>query len=363
MITTRRLFTIVPAAVAVAMLVVLPLVTSGFFTSTVGVRALWLGIAAASISFLAGYAGMVSLAQTALYGLAGFTMANLVASEGGAQHVRAFGLDLGDNWGPWGGAVAGLVLATVVGLVFGAIASRSTGIYFLMLTLALGVLSYYFFGQVESLSGFGGVNQVPHPDLIGDPLDQPVRLYYSTLIAAAAMYALMRYVVRTPFGFAMQGIRDDPVRMRSLGYNVALHRMLAFGLGAFVAGVGGIFSVWYNGQISPGSIDLIRTINLLAIAVVGGLAWLEGAWLGAFAFVLIDYAVKRWAADVDLLGGSLNGVERFETWFGVIFLIVILLSPGGLMGIWKSLTGRAERALVRGSPSPDSVLPAVEESR
>jgi branched-chain amino acid transport system permease protein len=360
--TARRLLRIVPAAAVVAILAFFPLITSSFFTSTVGVRALWLGIAAASVTFLAGYAGMVSLAQTALYGLAGFTMANLVASEGGAQHVRVFGLDLGDNWSPWGGAIAGVIVASLVGLVFGVIASRSAGIYFLMITLALGVLTYYFFGQVESLSGFGGVNQVPHPDAIGDPLDQPDRLYYSTLIAAAAMYALMRYVVRTPFGFAMQGIRDDPVRMRSLGYNVALHRTLAFGLGGFVASISGIFSVWYNGQISPGSIDLTRTINVLAIAVVGGLAWLEGAWLGAFAFVLIDYAVKRWAADVNLLGGSLNGVERFETWFGVIFLIVILLSPGGLMGIWTSLTGRVERAFGRGSTSHDSVLPVVERS-
>jgi branched-chain amino acid transport system permease protein len=360
--STHRLLTVVPATLAVVVLAVFPLITSGFFTSTVGVRALWLGIAAASLSFLAGYAGMVSLAQTALYGLAGFTMANLVASEGGAQHVRVFGLDLGDNWSPWAGALAGVVVATLAGLVFGAIASRSAGIYFLMITLALGVLTYYFFGQVESLSGFGGVNQIPNPGLVGDALDQPDRLYYATLITAAAVYALMRYVVRTPFGFAMQGIRDDPVRMRSLGYNVALHRTLAFGLGAFIASIGGIFSVWYNGQISPGSIDLTRTINILAIAVVGGLAWLEGAWLGAFAFVLIDYSVKRWAADVDVLGGSLNGVERFETWFGVIFLIVILLSPGGLMGIWTSLTGRVERALAREPASRDNVLPAVEKS-
>jgi branched-chain amino acid transport system permease protein len=359
--SAHRVLTVVPAFVAAILLAIFPLVTSGFFTSTVGVRALWLGIAAASISFLAGYGGMVSLAQTALYGLAGFAMANLVASEGGAQHVRLFGLGLGDNWSPWAGAVAGVVLATLVGLGFGLIACRSFGIYFLMLTLALGVLTYYLFAQVESLSGFGGVNQVPHPDVVGDPLDSPERLYYSTLIAAVAVYALLRYIVRTPFGYAMQGIRDDPVRMRSLGFNVALHRTLAFGLGAFVASIGGIYSVWFNGQISPGSIDLTRTINLLAIAVVGGLAWIEGAWLGAFAFVLIDYSVKRWAADVDILGGSLNGVERFETWFGVIFLIVILLSPGGLMGIWTSLTGRVERALAR-RPAPPEPAPVVERS-
>jgi branched-chain amino acid transport system permease protein len=350
------------AAVLVVVLVVFPLFTSSFFTSTVGIRALWLGMAAVSLTFLAGYGGMVSLGQTALYGIGGFTMANLVAADGGAEHVRFFALHLGDNWTPFWSAVAGVVVATLVGLFFGAIASRSEGIYFLMITLALGVLTYYLFAQVESLSGFGGVNQVPHPSWVGDPLDHADKMYYAALIVSAAVYLLIRYVVRTPFGFAMQGIRDDPVRMRSLGYNVALHRTLAFGFGAFIAGIAGIFSVWYNGQISPGSVDLTRTINLLAIAVVGGLAWLEGAWIGAFAFVLIDYAVKRWAGDLSILGGSVNGVERFETWFGAIFLVIILLSPGGITGIWTWLSGRLEGLLERSGLIQEQQRPAVEKS-
>lgn len=360
--SARRALTWGPAGIALGVLVAFPYLTSDFVTSTVGIRALWLGMAAVSITFLAGYAGMVSLAQTALYGIAGFTMANLVAADGGAQHIRIFGLNLGDNWSPTTSAVAGVVVATIIGVAFGAIGSRSEGIYFLMLTLALGVLTYYLFGQVESLSGFGGVNQVPHPGWVGDPLDRPGRLYYVSLVAAVLVYLMIRYVVRTPFGFAMQGVRDDPVRMQSLGFNVALHRALAFGLGSFIAGIAGVFSVWYNGQISPGSVDLTRTINLLAIAVVGGLAWLEGAWIGAFAFVLIDYAVKRWAGNVSILGGSVNGVERFETWFGAIFLAIILMSPGGLMGIWTSLVGRAEQLLARPAPPEvEQAEPAIEK--
>ena len=123
----------------------------------------------------------------------------------------------------------------MVGLLFGLIASRSEGIYFLMLTLALGVLVFYLYGQVEGLSGFGGVNHVPAPHLVGDPVSSPDRLYYTALVCTAFVYVLIRYVVRTPFGLTLQGIRDDPVRMRSLGYNVALHRAIAFGFGAFIA--------------------------------------------------------------------------------------------------------------------------------
>ncbi len=343
--TRARLVTWVPAGIAIVILAILPLISSNFFTSTIGVRSLWLGIAAASLIFLSGYGGMVSLAQAALYGIAGFAMGNLVAADGGALHNHLFGIGLGDNWGAWWGAIGGILIATIVGLGFGAIASRSYGIYFLMLTLALGVLAYYFFGQVEQLSGFGGINSVRPPHVLGDPVTRPDPLYYTALIASAFVYLLMRYLVRTPFGLALQGIRDDPARMRSLGYNVVLHRALAFGFGAFVAGIAGVLSVWYNTQISPGSIDLTRTIDVLAIAVVGGIFRLEGAWVGAFAFTLVDYAVKRWLPDLQIFGGSFNGVQRFETWFGIIFLVIILLSPGGLMGLWTSFTDRLERTL------------------
>jgi branched-chain amino acid transport system permease protein len=352
-LAARRLVTWGPAAAAIVVLAIFPLITSGFFTSTVGMRSLWLGIAASSLIFLAGYGGMVSLGQTALYGIAGFTMADLVASEGGSQHNHVFGLHLGDNWSTWGGVAGGIVVATVVGFAFGAIASRSYGIYFLMLTLALGVLVFYLYAQVEGLSGFGGVNRVPAPSLVGDPVSQPDRLYYTALICAVGVYLLIRYVGRTPFGLTLQGIRDEPVRMRSLGYNVGLHRALAFGFGAFIASIAGILSVWYNSQISPGSVDLTRTINVLAIAVVGGLFRLEGAWVGAFAFALVDYAIKRWLGDVHVFGNSFNGVERFETWFGIVFLVIVLISPGGLMGIWSHVENAARRALRRSArPAP-----------
>ena len=358
--TARRVVTWVPAAAAIVVLAIFPVIWGGFFTSTVGMRSMWLGIAAASLIFLASYGGLVSLGQTALYGVAGFTMANVVASEGGAQHNHLFGLDLGDNWNPWWGVLAGIVVATLVGLFVGAIAARSEGIYFLMLTLAIGVLVYYLFAQIEPLSGFGGVNRVPAPGIVGDPVSDPDSLYYTALICSAFVYGLIRYVARTPFGLTLQGIRDDPGRMRSLGYNVALHRACAFALGAFIAAIAGVLSVWYNTQISPGSVDLIRTINVLAIAVVGGLYRLEGAWVGAFAFTLIDYAIHRWLGTFHVLGNSFNGVERFETWFGIIFLAIVLISPGGLMGLWASLENVVLRALSRAGPAGPRE-PAVEQ--
>jgi branched-chain amino acid transport system permease protein len=329
-----------PGLALLLILVFAPLLFTDFYLSQVLTKALWLGIAAASLIFLAAYVGMVSLGQVALYGVAGFTMANLVAAEGGAETA----------WNPWAATLMGILAAVAVGLFFGAIASRSYGIYFLMITLAIAVLTYYFFAQVTELSGFGGVNSVARPGIVSNPVSDPQNLFYIALLASAAVYVFVRYLARTPFGLALQGVRDDPSRMRALGYNVPLLRMFAFGLGALIASFAGILSVWWNTRISPGSIDLARTIDVLVIAVIGGLYRLEGAWVGAVVFV----ALENWTRGVDLVG------QRFNTVIGVIFLAIVLLSPGGLMGIWQSITDFFGRQLSRKPPARPSPGPADE---
>ena len=327
---------VVLAALAIVLLLA-PVIFTHYWLSEILTQALWLGIAASSLTFLNRYGGMTSLGQVAIYGIAGFAMANVVHtvnSEGG--------LNLG--WTPWLGVIFGIAVALIVAFLFGAIASRSYGIYFLMITLALALLVYFFFGQVTQLSGFGGIRSVSHPGFIKDPITDPTPLYYMCLGCSVGVYLLMRYVVRTPFGVALQGIRDDPPRMRSLGYNVPLHRTLAFTLGAFVASIAGILSVWFNTQISPGSIDINQTIAVLIIAVIGGLSRLEGAWIGALAFSLIDYYSRQ---DTPTLGLWLNP-GRFNTIIGLIFLLIVLLSPDGLIGIGQQVGRRL--AGFRGEP-------------
>ena len=322
-----------PGMAIVVVLAAAPLLFSDFYLSAVLTKALWLGIAAVSLTFLAGYVGMVSLGQVALYGIAGFTMANLVTADGGSPIA----------WNPWLGTLAGILACTGAGLLFGAIASRSYGIYFLMITLAFGVIVYLFFAQVTQFSGFGGVNNVDRPEIVSNPVTDPANLFYIALGTAAAVYLLLRYIGGTPFGLALQGVRDDPSRMRALGFNVPLLRMLAFGLGALVAALAGILSVWWNTRISPGSIDLPRTLDVLIIAVIGGLYRLEGAWIGAIVFTVLD----NWTRGLDIVGG------RFNTVIGVIFLAIVLLSPGGLMGIWQSITDFVGRRLAgTGPPAP-----------
>jgi len=320
-----------------------PFLFSDYIAHTLLTQVFWLGIAAASLTFLSAYGGMVSLCQISMFGIAGFVLGNTVTTG------EVKGLHLG--WNPWLGVVLALVIATAVGLLLGALSSRSFGIYFLMLTVVFAVLANYFFGQVTNVSGFSGISgiQIHTPGVIGNPNIHPDRLYYIALVVAILVYFLIRYLGRTPFGIALQGIRDDPVRMSSLGYNISAHRTLAFGFAAFIASLAGVLFVWWNDHIDPATINLDAVINLLIVCVIGGLYKLEGAWVGALAFVLLNNYLHD--TSVPVIGGS------FYTVIGVIFLVIVLLSPGGLLGIWDRIVERTRA----GSAGPTDESPSTSQ--
>ncbi len=292
--------------VVLAVLLVAPAFASDFVLRQIGVQTFFLAILAMSLVFLAGYGGMVSLAQIALYGVGSYTYAYVVVSNGLPVGV---------------GILAALIMPMLIGIVFALLAVRTEGIYFLMITLALAMLTFNFALQNRSITrGFSGIVGVRPPTLLGLSLENPVVFYYVTLVLALVVYVAFRYIIRTPFGLALQGIRDNPRRMASLGYQVQLHRIAAFAIAAFAAGLSGLLGVWFNGQISPGAIDLTRNINVLLIVVLGGFLYFEGAWIGAIFFVIVTtYAI--------------NFTERFNTLIGIAFLLVALFLPQGLTGI------------------------------
>ena len=186
----------VVGVVALVAAVLAPLYLSTYWVGTLLTQMLLLGIVAASLIFLSAYGGMVSLAQVALFGVAGFVVGN-ATTNGNTK-----GLNLG--WNPWWGVLLALVVTVLVGLMFGAIASRSVGIYFLMITLTYSVIANLTFGQVTDVSGFGGISGIPTPGAIGNVSAHPNRLYYVALVVSLVIYLILRYLTRTPFGLTLQ---------------------------------------------------------------------------------------------------------------------------------------------------------------
>jgi branched-chain amino acid transport system permease protein len=315
--------------IALALAVLAPLLFSSYTVDQLLTQVLIFGIVAMSLVFLASYGGMISLAQVALFGIAGFVFGNLTT-------VETKGMNLG--YSPWVGIIPAILIATAIGLVYGGLASRSMGIYFLMITLTYAVIANLTFAQIEDISGFGGISGIVPPDIIGTTDQHPHRLYYLSLVIALLLYLLIRYLIRTPFGIALQGVRDEPVRMSSLGYGVALHRTLAFTFGAFMAAIAGVLFVWWNGHVDPQTIGLNATINVLIMAVIGGLRRVEGAFIGALAFVYVN---DRLAETDFSIGGYKLGT--FNSLIGIIFLVIVLVSPDGLLGIWERAIGLLKR--------------------
>ena len=328
--------------VVLAFLIVLPAFGSQFFVEFVVTRALILGLVASTIVFLSSYGGMVSLAQLLAYGVAGFVIGNCVPK--GNNKGLKLGLD------PWVAVVAALVITSFVALVLGALSSRTFGIYFLMITLTYAVIGYYVFGQVATISGFGGITGLDPPSLF----DGPARLYYLALALSALAYIGFRAIRRTPFGVALEGIRDDPIRMASLGFHVPLHRALAFTLAGFVAAIAGVLNVWWNGQIDPNTVSISETIHLLIIAVIGGIGRLEGAWLGALVYV----AANNYLRDLPFADNIGLTEARFNTVVGLLVLAIVVLSPDGLMGLVDRVGNTAHKrsGVGRSTAPPDSAL-------
>jgi branched-chain amino acid transport system permease protein len=303
--------------VLVAVLVY-PFVASPFFTYQIGAQALALGLIALSLTFLGGYGGMVSLAQMTLAGMAGYLVAIL-----GTSSFAAISL----GW-PWPLAVGFALLgATVFAAAVGWLSVRTEGIYTIMITLAIGVAFFYLAQQNYTLfNGFQGFSKVAAPTLGDIDFRAPVPFYFVALACALAGYFLVKHLVRAPFGIALQGIRDNPRRMASLGFHVTAHRVAAYAVAGFLAAVGGVLMVWYNGRISPGTINLGAMISILVIAVLGGMKHPIGAFVGAIVYVLL----QNFAID-------LFDRERFNLVIGGVFLAIVLFSPDGLLGLWAKL--------------------------
>ena len=304
--------------VVLAAALLYPFVASPFFAYQIGAQALALGLIALSLTFLGGYGGMVSLAQMTIAGFAGYLVAIFGTSS-------VAGVSLGWPW--WLAAAFALLGATVLATAIGWLSVRTEGIYTIMITLAVGVAFFYLAQQNYTVfNGFGGFSKVAAPELFGIDFKQPVPFYFVALTAALAGYFLVKHLVRAPFGIALQGIRDNPRRMASLGYHVTAHRVAAYAVAGFLAAVGGLLMVWYNGRISPGTVNLGQMIAILIIAVLGGMRHPIGAFIGAVVYVLL----QNFAIDLFVR-------ERFNLVIGGVFLSIVLFSPDGLLGLWAKL--------------------------
>jgi branched-chain amino acid transport system permease protein len=314
-------------------MLILPAFASNFVLIELVGWAMILGMIALSLMFLAGYGGMVSLVQMTVAGCAGYMIAIFGTS------VMT---DISLGWPWWVGVPLAIIIAVIFGTLSGVLSVRTEGIYTIMITLAIASAFYYFTLQNYTIfNGFSGFNAVRTPQAFGVEWRSPVPFYYLILFWAVVSYLAVVYVSRSPFGLALQGTRDNARRMAALGFNVTAHRVAAYAFAALIAAIAGVLLVWHGGQISPGTAGVGPVIDILIIAVVGGLSRPIGAFIGAIIYVVL----RTFALDALVMVG-LDG-KRFQLLIGVGFLLIVLFSPDGILGLWARWRARHARTNVR----------------
>jgi branched-chain amino acid transport system permease protein len=323
-------------------LLVIPAFVSDFVMFQIMGWSYILGIIALSLMFLGGYGGMVSLAQMTFAGFAGYMVAIF-----GDSAVTA----ISQSWPWWITIPLALFLTMLFSAAVGWLAVRTEGIYTIMITLAIAAAFFYFTRQnYELFNGFQGFNSVLPPQLFGVDWRGPYAFYYLCMFWAVAGYSAVLYISRAPFGLALQGVRDNPRRMAALGYNVTAHRVAAYAFAGLLAGIGGILLTWQSSQISPGTVGISPAIDILVIAVIGGLRHPIGAFIGAFIYVIL----KTFSVDI-LVALGLAG-ERFQLVIGLGFLIIVFFSPDGILGLWDKFRTSRNRDPLTGQDRGGSPL-------
>jgi branched-chain amino acid transport system permease protein len=317
--------------VLAALLIAYPAIGSNFFLTQIGAYSLILGMISLSLMLLAGYGGMVSLAQISVAGLAGYSVAVFGLNNSG---VHGFG------WPFWVVVPFAMLIAAVASALIGWISVRTEGIYTIMITLAIATAFYYFAQQNYSLfNGFPGFTGIRAPEFWGVTWRDPLPFYYLCLACAAITYAGVLYASRSTFGLALQASRDNARRMRALGFDVIAVKVVAYFYAGLIAGLAGVLLVWFNGRISPGTVNVAAAINVLIIAVIGGLRHPIGPFIGAVVVVLM----QTFAIDI-------VGAERFNTLIGLFFLVIVFVSPDGLLGLWGRIKPHLAQESLRSGP-------------
>lgn len=281
-----------------------------FWLPNIGIRSIWLGIIAMSMVFLNRFVGLLSLAQVAVAGVCAYGLGYLVVNQGSSF---------------WVGAAVGVVVGTLAAFLTAIVAVRTKAIYFLMITLAMSQVLYSWAGQaIEITNARRGLAPIGRPNILGLDLNDMTTFYYFAVVVALGCLLLCHYVGRSNFGLTLQGIRDSPERMKALGYSINRYRTLAVTFAGFIASIGGVLMALDRAQIDPDAVSLNATLDVLIVAVVGGIGSLAGVFLGGIVLTM-------------LTNFGQNITDYYVSVMGLVFILILYFAPTGIAGTGRRI--------------------------
>lgn len=297
------------------LLITLPLFSGDFYVN-LSTQVLIAVVFAMSLNLLVGYGGMTSLGHATYMGLSAYIVAILTTRYG-----------IGNG----AAALISIIGTTLCAALFGLLALRATGLSFLMITLAMSQVLWGLAYRMTSVTnGDNGISGITRPLPFGISLESPAAYYWFTLMIGALSFGAMAIFVTSAFGSSLKGVRDQPRRMAALGFNPWMIRWITFIYAGFWAGIAGLLYVYYHKYIHPTSLSITNSAEGLLGVIAGGSGTLGGPVVGAALVSLL----KNYASAY---------IERWNMLLGIIFLLIVLFMPTGIVPGARKLVDRLRR--------------------
>ena len=314
---------IIIAVIGMALFALVPPIATALdqpFYVDVFARILILAIAALSLDFILGYGGMVSFGHAAYIGVGAYTVGIL----------SFYGVTSGFIHFP-----AAIAVSAFVALIFGAISLRTSGVYFIMITLAFAQMLFFLGISLEEYGGDDGmpIDKSEFAGLI-DLWDSNT-LYYFIFAIMAAMLFFGHRMIHSRFGIVIRGARSNSTRMQAVGFPVYPYRLVAFVISGTMCGVAGALFANLIEFASPDYVHWTRSGELLIMVVIGGMGTLFGPVIGATAFLLLEEYLPQALNLIDKDWG-----ERWMVVFGPLLILIVLFARGGLIAPLERLVAR-----------------------
>lgn len=320
---------IVLAALVGAFLFAAPLLLNSFYLRVLG-EVLIFGLLATSINILVGYTGLPTLGQAGIFGVSAYAVGYFLVRSGA----------------PWSVGQAlwfAILAALVVAVIFGLLAVRTSGIYFLMITLAQGMIIWGLaFRWASVTNAENGIRGIERPGFI-EPYPN---FYYVVLVVTVLAILAVRRLAKSSFGLTLKGIREREGRMAALGYHVPLHKFLGFLAAGLLAAVAGILFVFQDEFVSPSTVEFATSAEGLLMVILGGTGTLYGPMLGSLIVVFTRHQISLYT-------------DRWLIVLGLIFVVTILLAPDGLVGGVGRLIRRLRGRPAEERPVPEAAAPTT----
>ena len=276
---------------------------------------------ACAYNLLLGFGRMLSFGHAAFFGSAAYVSSWLITAHA---------------WGPAAAIAGGMAVAALLGVVIGGLAIRRQGIYFAMITLALGQLVYFVCLEAPFTGGENGLQGVTRGRLLGlVPLRSDLVMYYLVLAAFVAVFLFIRRVVHSPFGQVLKAIRENEPRAISLGYDINRYKLLAFVLSATLAGLAGSLNSLVLGFAVLSDVHQSTSGEVILMTLLGGTGTFFGPVVGAAVVVTLQEYLS------DIVGGWVTAI------IGAIFVVCVLSFRRGIVGEWVALWSRSGGAAGR----------------